>query len=107
MSKNDQARAVAGGQGEGMALLVIDPFAAFVDSLAASLDDHEANGDVLAARACLSRAHFDRVVAAAAGETPSRLRRRVLLERAAFRLLTTGNSVLDVALEAGYTSNEA
>jgi AraC family transcriptional regulator len=107
MSKNDQARAVAGGQGEGMALLVIDPFAAFVDSLAASLDDHEANGDVLAARACLSRSHFDRVVAAAAGETPSRLRRRVLLERAAFRLLTSENSVLDVALEAGYTSNEA
>jgi hypothetical protein len=31
----------------------------------------------------------------------------VLLERAAYRLLTTGNGVLEVANEAGYSSNEA
>ena len=90
-----------------MALQLMDAFATFVDTLAESLDDHDANGDDLAARAYLSRFHFDRVVGAAAGETPARLRRRVLLERAAFRLVTSRATVLDVALEAGYSSNEA
>ena len=56
----------------------MDTFAAFVDRLADSLEDDDATGAELAARACLSRFHFDRVVSAAAGETPSRLRRRVL-----------------------------
>jgi AraC family transcriptional regulator len=90
-----------------MALQLLDTFATFVDSLAEGLDDHESTGEDLAARACISRFHFDRVVAAAAGETPSRLRRRVLLERAAYRLLTSENGVLEVAHEAGYSSNEA
>ena len=72
-----------------MALQLMDPLATFVDTLAASLDDHAADGEDLAARAYLSRFHFDRVVGAVAGETPARLRRRVLLERAAFRLVTS------------------
>jgi AraC family transcriptional regulator len=84
-----------------------DTFVAFVDSLSSNLDDHEARGEDLAARAYLSRFHFDRVVAATAGETPARFRRRVLLERAAYRLATGDQRVLDVALEAGYASNEA
>ncbi len=42
-----------------------------------------------------------------AGEPPASLRRRVLLERAAFRLDTTDQRVLEVALEAGYASHEA
>jgi AraC family transcriptional regulator len=90
-----------------VALQLMDTFATFVDTLAESLDDHDASGDDLAARVYLSRFHFDRVVGAAAGETPARLRRRVLLERAAFRLVTSRATVLDVALEAGYSSNEA
>jgi AraC-like DNA-binding protein len=85
----------------------MDTFTTFVDTLADSLDDHDAGGDELAARAYLSRFHFDRVVSGAAGETPARLRRRVLLERAAFRLVTSDATVLEVALEAGYGSNEA
>jgi AraC-like DNA-binding protein len=84
-----------------------DTFVGFVDTLARHLDDHDARGTELAARAYLSRSHFDRVVAAAAGETPARFRRRVLLERAAFRLATSDAGVLDVAVEAGYSSNEA
>ncbi|HET7173082.1 MAG TPA: AraC family transcriptional regulator [Nocardioidaceae bacterium] len=84
-----------------------DTFVRFVDSLATNLDDHEARGEELAARMYLSRFHFDRVVSAVAGETPARFRRRVLLERAAYRLVTSGNGVLDVAVEAGYSSNEA
>ena len=90
-----------------MALQLMDTFTTFVDSLAESLDDHDASGEDLAARAYLSRFHFDRVVSAVSGETPVRLRRRILLERAAFRLVTTRATVLEVALEAGYSSNEA
>jgi AraC family transcriptional regulator len=84
-----------------------DRFAAFVDSLAAHLDDHDARGETLAARLYLSRFHFDRVVLSVCGESPARLRRRVLLERAAYRLLTGDRNVLEVAVEAGYSSNEA
>jgi AraC family transcriptional regulator len=84
-----------------------DTFAAFVHVLAASLDDHRASGRDLAARVHLSRFHLDRVVAATAGEPPATLRRRVLLERAAYRLATTDRTVLDVAIEAGYSSHEA
>jgi AraC family transcriptional regulator len=84
-----------------------DTFTCFVDVLARHLDDHEATGEDLAAGAFMSRFHFDRVVRAAAGETPGRFRRRVLLEREAFRLVTSRAGVLDVAVEAGYSSNEA
>ncbi len=91
----------------GSAASTTDMFSAFVGSLASQLDDHEATGDDLAARMHLSRSHFDRVVGAASGETPGRFRRRVLLERAAFRLLTGDAGVLDIAIEAGYSSHEA
>jgi AraC family transcriptional regulator len=84
-----------------------DTFSTFVDSLASHLDDHEVRGGDLAARMYLSRSHFDRLVAAASGETPGRFRRRVLLERAAYRLLTSATGVLDIAVEAGYSSHEA
>ena len=84
-----------------------DAFARFLEVLAASLDDHEASGDALAARVHLSRFHFDRLVSAAAGEPPATLRRRVLLERAAYRLVTTTDEVLPVAVDAGYASHEA
>ena len=90
-----------------MALQLTDTFVAFVDTLSESLDDHDATGEDMAAQAHLSRFHFDRVVTAVAGETPARLRRRILLERAAFRLVTSRASVLEIAIEAGYSSNEA
>ena len=84
-----------------------DTFVAFVDVLADALDDHETTGEALAARLCLSRFHFDRVIASVAGEPPAAFRRRILLERAAYRLVTTDRSVLDVGVEAGYGSHEA
>jgi AraC family transcriptional regulator len=84
-----------------------DTFLRFVDSLASHLDDHQARGAELAAWAYLSRFHFDRVIGAVAGESPARFRRRVLLERGAYRLVTSRMSVLDIAVEAGYSSNEA
>jgi len=84
-----------------------DTFARFLDVLADTMDDHEASGESLAARVHLSRFHFDRLVSAAAGEPPAALRRRILLERAAYRLVSTDHDVLRVAVEAGYASNEA
>ena len=84
-----------------------DAFASFLHVLADTLDDHEAPAASLAARAHLSRFHFDRMVSAAAGEPPAALRRRILLERAAYQLITTDHEVIRVAVDAGYASNEA
>ncbi|MFD3400767.1 helix-turn-helix domain-containing protein [Kribbella sp. NPDC058693] len=84
-----------------------DVLAAFVSVLTDALDDHAANGADLAARLQLSRSHLDRMVAAAAGESPGALRRRILLERSAYQLLTGPGHILDVAVEAGYGSHEA
>jgi hypothetical protein len=47
------------------------------------------------------------VIRATAGEPPAAFRRRILLERAAFRLATSRDGVLDAAVDAGYSSNEA
>ncbi len=88
-------------------MTAVDHFTGFVDVLAAALDDHDATPADLAARLHLSRFHLDRIVSAAAGEPPVALRRRVLLERAAYRLLTSDAGILDVAVEAGYGSHEA
>jgi AraC-like DNA-binding protein len=87
--------------------VAVDTFRSFVEALASDLDDHALRGADLASRAFLSRWHFDRVVSAVAGEPPASLRRRVLLERAAYRLLTKSAGILDIAIEAGYGSNEA
>ena len=84
-----------------------DTFAGFLDVLAADLDDHEASAEDRAARLHLSRYHFDRVIRATAGEPPAAFRRRILLERAAFRLATSRDGVLRLAVDAGYSSNEA
>src|SRR3979490_1266607 len=84
-SKSDQATGGHLGHDECMNAST-DTFAAFVHVLAQALDDHEATGEELARRVHLSRFHFDRVFAATAGETPGAFRRRVLLERAAYRL---------------------
>lgn len=83
-----------------------DTFGEFVATLADHLDDPDVRGERLAALAHLSRFHHDRLVSATAGEPPARFRRRVLLERAAHRLLTTDAGVLEVALEAGFASHE-
>jgi AraC-like DNA-binding protein len=84
-----------------------DTFTTFVEVLAETLDDHATSAEDLAERAHLSRFHFDRVVAATAGEPPTAFRRRVLLERAAYRLVISERAILDVAIEAGYGSHEA
>lgn len=76
-----------------------------LDLVVGSLDDEAADGRTLADRASFSRDHLDRVLAAATGETPVALRRRLLLERAAWQLRTDpSTAVAEVARAAGYGS---
>jgi len=87
-----------------------DTFADFVDHLAEALDDAEAvrtPGEEWATRLHFSRFHFDRMISAVAGEPPAAFRRRILLERAAYRMITTTAPLIDIAVEAGYGSHEA
>ncbi len=87
----------------------IDTFASFVEAVARNLGDGDGavRSEGFAAQAFLSRSHFDRVIRATAGEPPQSFQRRVLLERAAFQLATTSTGILEIALEAGYSSHEA
>lgn len=78
-----------------------------LDLVTAAMAEPATTGDDMAARAHLSRFHFDRLVSAATGEPPGALRRRLLLERSAYRLTSTAATVLDIAIEAGYGSHEA
>ncbi len=71
-----------------------DHFTSFVEALADVLDDHDATGEVLAQRLYVSRFHLDRIISSVVGEPPARFRRRILLERAAYRLATTQLSIL-------------
>jgi hypothetical protein len=67
-----------------------DTFADFVDHLAEALDesgDRDLTGEDLAARFHFSRFHFDRMIRGVAGEPPQAFRRRILLERAAYRMV--------------------
>jgi len=82
-------------------------FLGFIYDLAFDLDDHESTAVERAAKHFLSRSHFDRLISATAGEPPAAFRRRILLERAAYRLVTGSDGVLQLAVEAGYSSNEA
>ena len=84
-----------------------DTFRKFVDLVSSQLDEGGAHADELASRLHLSRSQLDRVVSATAGETAGRFRRRILMERAAYRLVMGDLGVLDVAVEAGYSSHEA
>ncbi|WP_420112278.1 helix-turn-helix domain-containing protein [Pseudactinotalea sp.] len=59
----------------------------------------------MAAAAYTSPFHFSRQVSRAAGEPPVAMRRRVLLERAAWQL-QRGTSVTEAGFEAGYDSVE-
>jgi AraC-like DNA-binding protein len=76
-----------------------------VDAVLEALDEG-LDGPALAARAMLSPFHFNRLVRAGIGEAPAQFRRRLLLERAAWRL-GRGASVTEAGLEAGYDAVEA
>ena len=61
----------------------------------------------LARQAYQSRTQFHRLFRTVVEETPAAMRRRLLLERAAYQLAHIGMSVTDVALDASFGSLEA
>jgi AraC-like DNA-binding protein len=69
--------------------------------------DRDAHAGDLARQAHRSRAQFFRVFGAMIAETPAAMRRRLLLERAAWQLTHTRQSVTDIAFDAHYGSLEA
>ena len=71
-----------------------------VDAVLEALDEG-LDGRAMAARAMLSPFHFNRLVRAGIGEAPAGFRRRLLLERAAWRL-GRGATVTEASLDAGY-----
>jgi AraC-like DNA-binding protein/uncharacterized damage-inducible protein DinB len=69
--------------------------------------DTPAKTEDLARQAFQSRTHFHRLFRTVVEETPGAMRRRLLLERAAYQLAYTRMSVTDIALNANYASLEA
>jgi AraC-like DNA-binding protein len=72
-----------------------------------SLDAEDGSPDQLARRVYQSRTQFYRLFQALIEENPGTMRRRLLLERAAWQLGRTKLSVTDIALDANYGSLEA
>jgi AraC family transcriptional regulator len=61
----------------------------------------------LSRKAYQSRTQFHRLFRAVVEETPAAMRRRLLLERAAFQLKNGSTSITEIALDANYGSLEA
>jgi AraC-like DNA-binding protein len=83
---------------------VADRLRDLIDIVLDSIDEPGADGRALARRASFSRDHLDRLLAAATGESPVALRRRLLLERAAWQLRTGVATVSEAAVAADYAS---
>lgn len=62
--------------------------------------------DTMARAACFSRRQFHRLMLQVFGETPGTHQRRQRLDRGAWLLLTSGGTVLDIALETGFENHE-
>jgi AraC family transcriptional regulator len=69
--------------------------------------NQESGTGILARRAYRSRSQFFRLFRALIEETPGAMRRRLLLERAAWQLGRTQLSVTEIAFDANYNSLEA
>ena len=68
--------------------------------------DDDLSLEHLAGMAAVSPYHFHRLFRATTGETLKRYTQRLRLERAAFDLKITSNSILDVALNSGFRNHE-
>jgi AraC-like DNA-binding protein len=69
--------------------------------------EEDTGADQLARRAYRSRAQFFRVFGAMIEETPAAMRRRLLLERAAWQVGRTERQITEIAFDARYGSLEA
>ncbi|MBC8063350.1 MAG: helix-turn-helix transcriptional regulator, partial [Chlorobia bacterium] len=79
---------------------------ATVEQIQSHLDDPPHYKE-LADRAYLSPYHFHRILVAIAGETPAEMTRRLRLERAAWQIRNTEESITMIAFDAGYATHEA
>lgn len=77
-----------------------------LDVLLSTLDEPLCGAEI-ARRAYLGRYYFSHLVKDVLGESPAAFRRRLLLERSAYELVTTDASVTRIAFTAGYGSLEA
>ena len=75
-----------------------------IDLVVDSLDRPGADGRALAQAASFSRDHLDRLLVGATGESPVAMRRRLLLERAAWQLRSGLATPTEAAAAAGYGS---
>jgi AraC family transcriptional regulator len=82
--------------------LVLDALRRVTRNLGEALDLN-----ALAAPACMAPLHFHRVFRGLVGETPLQLHRRLRLEHAAWRLAAQPETVLRIALDAGYDTHES
>jgi AraC family transcriptional regulator len=78
-----------------------------LSAIVANSLDTQAKTQDLARQAYQSRTQFHKLFRTVVEETPGAMRRRLLLERAAYQLTHTGMSVTDVALNNSYGSLEA
>ena len=78
-----------------------------LSAIVANSLDSQAKTQDLARQAYQSRTQFHRLFRTVVEETPAAMRRRLLLERAAYQLGHSGISVTEVALDANYGSLEA
>jgi AraC-like DNA-binding protein/uncharacterized damage-inducible protein DinB len=78
-----------------------------LSAIVANSLDTQARTQDLARQAYQSRTQFHRLFRTVVEETPGAMRRRLLLERAAYQLAHTEMTVTDVALDANYGSLEA
>jgi AraC-like DNA-binding protein/uncharacterized damage-inducible protein DinB len=78
-----------------------------LSAIVANAIDKQTKTQDLARQAYQSRTQFHRLFRAVIEETPAAMRRRLLLERAAYQLGHTGMAVTDIALNANYGSLEA
>ena len=78
-----------------------------LSAIVANSLDSQARTEDLARQAYQSRTQFHRLFRTVVEETPAAMRRRLLLERAAYQLENTEMSVTDIALDANYGSLEA
>ena len=62
--------------------------------------------EAMARAACFSLRQFHRLMVQVLGETPGTRQRRLRLDRAAWLLLKSRGTVLDIALETGWESHE-
>jgi len=85
----------------------VDGQADRLSSIVANSLDAQAKTQDLARQAYQSRTQFHRSFRTVVDETPAAMRRRLLLERAAYQLGHSDMSVTDVALDANYSSLEA